>query len=143
MTEGDPNGEPNATDTDQKNPGLVRGRGFCFWSRIQLGEIFMEALLTQHLETSPDVRGGKVCLAGTRFAVEDVVLLHLRLGKSLEEIAGTFDLPLAAVHTAMAYYYDRQEEVDRSIQEDLAFAEAFERHNVSPLREKLKALALG
>jgi uncharacterized protein (DUF433 family) len=110
---------------------------------MQLGEILMEALLTQHLETSPDVRGGKVCLAGTRFAVEDVVLLHLRLGKSLEEIAGTFDLPLAAVHTAMAYYYDRQEEVDRSIEEDLAFAEAFERRNVSPLKEKLKALELG
>ncbi|HVG08464.1 MAG TPA: DUF433 domain-containing protein [Thermoanaerobaculia bacterium] len=103
----------------------------------------MEALLAQHLETSPDIRSGKVCLAGTRFAIEDVVLLHLRLGKSLEEIAGTFDLPLAAVHTAMAYYYDHQGEVDRSIQEDLAFAEAFERQNVSPLREKLKALSLG
>lgn len=103
----------------------------------------MEALLTQHLETSPDVRGGKVCLAGTRFAVDDVVLLHLRLGKTLEEIAGTYDLPLAAVHTAMAYYYDHQADVERSIQEDLAFAEAFERQNVSPLKEKLKALDLG
>lgn len=139
MTEGAPKGEPNATETDQKSPGLARGRGFCFG----IESLRMEALLTQHLDTSPDVRGGKVCLAGTRFAVEDVVLLHLRLGKSLEEIAGTFDLPLAAVHTAMAYYYDRQEEVDRSIQEDLAFAEAFERRNVSPLREKLKALSLG
>lgn len=103
----------------------------------------MEALLAQHLETSPDVRSGRVCLTGTRISVDDVVLLHLRLGRSLEEIAGTYDLPLAAVHTAMAYYYDHQAEVDRLIAEDLAFAEAFERRNVSPLKEKLKALALG
>lgn len=33
MTEGDPNGEPNATYTDLKNPGLARGRGFCFWGK--------------------------------------------------------------------------------------------------------------
>lgn len=103
----------------------------------------MEALLAQHLETSPDVRGGKVCLAGTRITAEDVVVLHLRMGRSLEEIAGTYDLPLATVHTAMAYYYDHQAEVDRAIQEDIAFAEAFERRNVSPLKEKLKALGLG
>jgi uncharacterized protein (DUF433 family) len=103
----------------------------------------MEALLAQHLETSPNVRSGKVCLAGSRISVDDVVVLHLRLGRSLEEVAGTYDLPLAALHTAMAHYYDHQAEVDRSIQEDLAFAEAFERRNASPLKEKLKALGLG
>jgi uncharacterized protein (DUF433 family) len=103
----------------------------------------MEALLTQHLEASPDVRAGKVCLAGTRISVDDIALLHLRMGRPLEEIAGTYDLPLAALHTAMAYYYEHQDEIDRSIEEDRAFAEAFERRNVSPLREKLKALGLG
>lgn len=103
----------------------------------------MEALLTQHLESSPDVRGGRVCLTGTRITVEDVVLMHLRMGQPLAEIAGTYDLPLAALHTAMAYYYEHQEEMDRSIQEDMAFAEAFEKRNVSPLKEKLRALGLG
>ena len=103
----------------------------------------MEALLTQHLEASPAVRGGRVCLAGTRISVDDVVLLHLRMGRPLEEIAGTYDLPLSALHTAMAYYYEHQVEIDRSIEEDRAFAEAFERRNVSPLREKLKTLGLG
>jgi uncharacterized protein (DUF433 family) len=96
----------------------------------------MEALLTQHLESSPDVRGGRVCLAGTRITVEDLALLHLRLGKPLEEIAGTYDLPMAALHTAMAYYYENQDEIERAIQDDIAYAEAFERRNSSPLREK-------
>jgi len=103
----------------------------------------MEALLTQHLEAQPEVRGGRVCLAGTRISVADVVLLHLRMGRPLEEVAGTYDLPLAALHTAMAYYFEHKDEIDRSIEEDRAFAEAFERRNVSPLREKLKALGLG
>ncbi len=103
----------------------------------------MEALLTQHLDSAPGMRGGKVCLAGSRISVDDVVLLHLRLNQPLEEIAGTYDLPLAALHAGMAYYYEHQAEVDRAIEEDKAFAEAFERRNVSPLREKLKALSLG
>jgi uncharacterized protein (DUF433 family) len=103
----------------------------------------MEALLTQHLDSTPGVRGEKVCLAGSRISVEDLVLMHLRLGQSLAEIAGNYDLPLAALHTAMAYYYEHQAEIDRSIEEDRAFAEAFERRNASPLREKLKALGVG
>lgn len=103
----------------------------------------MEALLTQHLEVSPDIRGGRVCLAGTRISVDDIVLMHLRMGRPLEELAGTYDLPLAALHTSMAYYYEHQDEIDGSIERDQAFAEAFERRNASPLREKLKALGLG
>jgi uncharacterized protein (DUF433 family) len=99
----------------------------------------MEALLMQHLESTPDVRNGKVRLAGSRISIEDVVLMHLRLGRPLSEIAGDFEQPLAALQSALAYYYENQAEIDRSIEEDKAFAEAFERRNVSPLREKLKA----
>lgn len=103
----------------------------------------MNADLDRHLETTPGVRGGKPRLAGTRITVADVALMHLRLGQDLAEIAGQYDLPLAAVHAAMAYYYDHQQEIDRSIEEDLAFAEAFRRNNPSPLQEKLKALSRG
>jgi hypothetical protein len=40
----------------------------------------------------------------------------------------------------MVYYYDHRAEIDRSIEEDEAFAEAFRRDNPSPLQEKLRAL---
>lgn len=73
--------------------------------------------------------------------VQDIVLMHRKLGRSLEEIAGEFDLPPAAVHAAMAYYYDHRDAIDKSLEEDAAFAEAFRRNNPSLLREKLKALA--
>jgi uncharacterized protein (DUF433 family) len=103
----------------------------------------MEAVLDHYIEISPGKRGGRPHIVNTRIAVADVVLMHLRLGQSLEEIAGRYDLPLAAVYAAMAYYYDHRTEVDRGLEEDQAFAEAFRRNNPSPLREKLAALNRG
>lgn len=97
--------------------------------------------MPEHIESTPGTRGGKPRIAGTRITVEDIVLMHLRLGKSLEQIAGDFDLPLAAVYAAMAYYYDHRDAIDRSLEEDIAFAEAFRKNNPSLLREKLKTLA--
>jgi uncharacterized protein (DUF433 family) len=96
-----------------------------------------------HIEFSADTRGGKPRIAGTRITVADVVLMHRRLDRALEEIAGTFDLPLAAVYAAMAYYYDHKNEIDQSLEEEEALAEAFKRDNPSRLREKLEALSHG
>jgi uncharacterized protein (DUF433 family) len=96
-----------------------------------------------HIEFSADTRGGKPRIAGTRITVADVVLMHRRLDRALEEIAGTFDLPLAAVYAAMAYYYDHKNEIDQSLDEEEALAEAFKRDNPSRLREKLEALSHG
>ncbi len=103
----------------------------------------MELVLDKHIEITPGVRGGKPRIANTRIAVADVVLMHLRLGQSLEEIAGRYDLPLAGVYAAMAYYHDHKDEIDGSIEDDQAFAEAFRRNNPSPLQEKLKTLSHG
>ena len=100
-----------------------------------------EMVLNGHIEVMPAVRGGKPRLAGTRITVDDVVLMHFRLGQSLEEIAGKYDLSLAAVYSAMAYYYDHRDEVDRRIEEDQVFVEAFRRENPSPLQAKLRALS--
>lgn len=103
----------------------------------------MAAVMDGYIELTPDVRGGKPRLSGTRLTVADLVVLHWRLGQSLEEIAGKYDLSLAAVYAAMAYYYDHRAEIDRSIEEDAAFAEAFRRNNPSLLQEKLKTLGHG
>ena len=103
----------------------------------------MELALDKYIEATPDTRGGKPRIAGTRITIEDIVLMHLRLGQSLIEIAGKYDLPLAGVHAAIAYYYDHQDQIDQSIADDEAFAEAFRRNNPSPLQEKLGALTRG
>jgi len=44
--------------------------------------------------------------------VAAIAELYLDLGQSPEEIAIKYNLSLAAVHGAMAYYYDHQEEID-------------------------------
>lgn len=115
----------------------------CSQNTEEVPEMSTEMVLNGHIEVMSAVRGGKPHLAGTRITVDDVVLMHYRLGQSLEEIAGKYDLSLAAVFSAMAYYYDHRDEVDRRIQEDQVFVEAFRRANPSPLQEKLQALSHG
>lgn len=92
----------------------------------------MISTLNQHIEVTPDVRGGKPRIAGRRITVADIVLLYLRMGHSIESIAQEYELSLAAVHAAMAYYYDHQSEIDQSIAESEAFAQQF-RHS-TPLQ---------
>ena len=99
----------------------------------------MQIALDQHIEANPDIRGGKPCLVGTRIAVSDVVLMHLRLGQSLEQIAGHYDISLAAHHAAMAYYYDHQAETDRAMPGEDATIQAFREANPSLLQARLRA----
>jgi uncharacterized protein (DUF433 family) len=100
----------------------------------------MLSLSKEHIETSADVRGGKPRLAGTRIAVEDVATMHLRMGQSLEEIAGKYDLSLASVYAAMAYYFDFREEIDRRTAEEDYSIESMQHNHASRLQEKLKLL---
>lgn len=94
-----------------------------------------------HIEVTPGTRGGRPRIAGTRISVDDIVIMHLHLGQSLEQIAGKYHLAPAAVHSAMAYYYDHKEAVDAQIAQDDAFVEAFKKSNPSKLHEKLQALS--
>ena len=100
----------------------------------------MELVLDRHIEIAPEVRGGRPRIAGTRITVADIVIMHLRLGQSLEEIAGRYALELAALYAAMAYYHDHRSEIEDSIASDEAYAEAFQRNNPSPLQAKPGAL---
>jgi len=103
----------------------------------------MPTVASAHIAVDPGIRGGRPHLAGSRITVADIVLMHVRLGQSLEEVAGRHDLPLAGLHAAMSHYYDHRDEIDRVIEEDEAFQEAFRRGNPSPLQEKLASLGRG
>ena len=100
----------------------------------------MDTTLNSHIESTPGYRGGRPRIAGTRLAVADIVILHYRLDQPLEIIAGKYDVPLSALHAALAHYHDHQAEIDRSIEEDEAFVEAFRRNNPSLLQAKLQSL---
>ena len=95
----------------------------------------MQIALERHIEADAGIRGGKPCIIGTRIAVSDVVLMHLRLGQSLEQIAGHYDIALAALHAAMTYYYDHRAEIDRAMQEDDTTVQAMRTATPSLLKE--------
>ncbi len=67
---------------------------------------------TEYIAIDPDYCYGKPRIVGTRMTVAAIAEMYLEMGKSLEEIAVKYDLSLAAVHGAMAYYYDHREEID-------------------------------
>jgi uncharacterized protein (DUF433 family) len=103
----------------------------------------MQIALDRHIDVDAGVRGGKPCIVGTRLAVSDIALLHLRLGQSLEQIAGHYDVPLAALHAAMAYYYDHQAEIDQAMQQQDEAFQALREASRSRLQAKLRTLGSG
>ena len=66
----------------------------------------MQTVLTIELiSTDPTVRNGQPCIAGTGLRVTDVVMAHLFHGRASDEIAVDYELALAQVYAALAYYY--------------------------------------
>ena len=59
-------------------------------------------------------------LTGTSMKVVEIVLDHLAHGADAEEIQRQFpSLTLGQIHSALAYYYDHQEELDQDIAQRL------------------------
>ena len=92
--------------------------------------------LDQHIEITPGIAGGKPRIAGHRITVENIVIWHERMGKCADEIASEYDLTLADVYAALAYYYDHRAEIDKNDgQESKAFVEALRRTTPSKLQK--------
>ena len=78
-------------------------------------------VLDRFIEATPGIFGGKPRIAGHRIRVIDVALWHEKLGLSPDDIASKYDLSLAEVYAALAYYFDHQEELEASLRADEAF----------------------
>jgi len=81
-------------------------------------------------------------LTGTRVKVVEIVLDYLAHGSDAEEIQRQFPtLTLGQIHSALGYYFDHQEEIDRDIARRLRNVEAMRaRRGNSPVAGKLKRL---
>jgi uncharacterized protein (DUF433 family) len=97
------------------------------------------ATLPQHIEVTPGVAGGKPRIAGRRITVQNIVIWHERMGQTVDEIATEYDLTLADVYAALAYYFDHRSEIDLEIEESEAFVEALRENTPSKLTQKLSA----
>lgn len=96
-----------------------------------------EAVLDRHIAITPGVAGGKPHIVGHRITVQNIVIWHERMGLSADEIATEYNLTLADIYAALAYYYDHRGEVDASIQSDEDFIETLRQATPSKLLEKL------
>src|SRR5260370_27176155 len=93
--------------------------------------------LDRYIVATPGTLGGKARIAGRRISIEDIAIWHLRLGKTVDEICAEYDLSLAEVHAALAYYYDHRDEIERQINEGDAFLKALRDSSPSKLAKRL------
>ena len=94
--------------------------------------------LDQRIEMTPGVAGGKPRVAGHRITVENIAVWHERMAKTADEIADEYDLALADVYAALAYYFAHREEIDRSLEEGRALVEAMQKGALSKVAAKLR-----
>ncbi|MGH2353193.1 MAG: DUF433 domain-containing protein [Chloroflexota bacterium] len=72
-----------------------------------------------HIVRRPGMVGGRPRIAGTRLPVWQIALSSQK-GATVEQIVETYhpDITPAAVHSALAYYWDHKAEVDAEIEEN-------------------------
>ena len=62
-------------------------------------------VVDRHIEMTPDVVGGRPRIAGRRITVQNIAIWHEYMGLSADEIGAEYDLSLAQVYAALAYYF--------------------------------------
>ncbi len=101
----------------------------------------LQPISTEHIAIDASYCFGKPRIAGTRMPVATIAKLYLEMGESLEDIVQEYDLSLASVYAAMAYYYDHRQDIDRHTAESEAYVEQIRRNSTpSPLQEKLREI---
>jgi uncharacterized protein (DUF433 family) len=95
--------------------------------------------LYQHIRKNRGTAAGKARVAGRRITVQNIAIWHERMGLSPDEIASEYDLSLAEVHAALAYYFDHRESIDRSISQSADFVAELRKKYPSRIKPKLNA----
>ena len=95
----------------------------------------------QHITSSPDVCGGRPCIAGTRIRVQDIYAWHELQGLSPDQIVHEFpQLTLADVYAALSYFWEQREAMLAQLEADRQAVEKWKQENPSLLQEKLRAM---
>ena len=87
--------------------------------------------ITDRILTQPDVRGGRPLIRGTTVTVTDVVIAKLYHGLDADGIAAWYGLSLPEVYTALAYYYDHKDEIDRQIKQQIRRSEQLKEEHIA------------
>lgn len=78
----------------------------------------MTKVISEHIEITPRICGGKARIAGHRIKVQDVVIWYEEMNLSPQDIVERYPtITLSDVHAALAYYYDNKPTILQQIQE--------------------------
>ena len=81
----------------------------------------MLSVIAEHIEMTREICEGEPHIAGSTIKVRDVVIWHEKMALSPRQIVSRYPmLSLSDVHAALAYYYDRQAEIERQIADRVA-----------------------
>ena len=90
----------------------------------------METIESINLITrKPDVRGGRPCIKGTGLRVTDIVVAMRYHGRTPDQIAEGFQVSLAGVYAALAYYHLHVDEIDADIEDQIQTARRLQREH--------------
>ncbi len=92
--------------------------------------------LDKRIETRKGVLGGKPCITERRIAVEHIAIWHERLGLSVDQIAGEYNLELADIYAALAYYFAHRQDIDQTIQKGEDFINELREQKPSSLLDE-------
>lgn len=94
--------------------------------------------IRNHIETTPEICGGKPRIAGSRITVQNIALWHERGAMSADEIVATYpQLGLADVYAALAYYWDHRDEIRAQMDADEKYADSLREKSTSLLSQRL------
>ena len=92
--------------------------------------------LDEHIVITPGVKSGRPRIAGHRITVQNIVIWHEWMGHTVDEIANDYNLRIADVYAALAYYHDHREKIDKDIKDDDEFIETLKKESPSKLNKK-------
>lgn len=90
----------------------------------------------KHIAIDSEIVGGKPYIAGRRITVQQIATWHDQMGYSVDEIATQYDLTLAEIYAALAYYYDHKAEIDAALAESETFIATVRQQQPSLLLQK-------
>ncbi|MFP5274465.1 DUF433 domain-containing protein [Coleofasciculus sp.] len=99
----------------------------------------MVAVISEHIEITPGVCGGKPRIAGHRIRVQDVVIWHEYKGMSPDEIVSRYPtITLSDVYAALAYYHDHIEDIQQQMREGEILVRELKAKTPSKVQQKLR-----
>ena len=90
----------------------------------------METVESINLITrNPEIRGGRPCIIGTGLRVTDIVVQQRYHDRTPEQIAEGFQVSLAGVYAAFAYYHLNKDDIDADIENQIQTARRLRREH--------------